>query len=79
MNRFAIEQSEIELETKFASRLWSVVHDVGGFALGGPVARILRWRERTAWSAKPGPSSAEPGSARWPDEPRTRGPKGRAA
>lgn len=28
MNRFTIEQSEIELESKFASRLWSVVHDV---------------------------------------------------
>ena len=28
MNRFTIEQSEIELESKFASRLWPVVHDV---------------------------------------------------
>ncbi len=28
MNRFTIEQSEIELESKFAPRLWSVVHDV---------------------------------------------------
>ena len=28
MNRFTIEQSELELESKFASRLWSVVHDV---------------------------------------------------
>ena len=28
MNRFTIEQSEIELESKFTSRLWSVVHDV---------------------------------------------------
>ena len=28
MNRFTIEQSEIELESKFASRLWFVVHDV---------------------------------------------------
>ena len=28
MNRFTVQQSEIELESKFASRLWSVVHDV---------------------------------------------------
>ncbi len=28
MKRFTIQQSEIELESKFASRLWSVVHDV---------------------------------------------------
>ena len=28
MNRFRIEQSEIELESKFTCRLWSVVHDV---------------------------------------------------
>ena len=28
MNRFTIEQSEIEIESQFASRLWSVVHDV---------------------------------------------------
>ena len=28
MNRFAIQQSEIELESNFAPRLWSVVHDV---------------------------------------------------
>lgn len=28
MNRFTVEQSEIEIESQFASRLWSVVHDV---------------------------------------------------
>ena len=28
MKRFTIQQSEIELESKFAPRLWSVVHDV---------------------------------------------------
>ena len=28
MNRFTIQQSEIEFESKFASRLWSVVHEV---------------------------------------------------
>ena len=28
MSRFAIEQSEIEIESRFASRLWSVLHDV---------------------------------------------------
>lgn len=28
MHRFTVEQSEIEIESQFASRLWSVVHDV---------------------------------------------------
>ena len=28
MKRFTIQKSEIEIESKFASRLWSVVHDV---------------------------------------------------
>ena len=28
MSKFAIEQSEIEIESRFASRLWSVLHDV---------------------------------------------------
>ena len=61
MKRFTVEQSEIEIESQFASRLWSVVHDVP--VLYDALLEELAWAGLSSMDLRPDGGNGAVGGA----------------